>query len=118
MLTIAAVLIGLTGVAHSYLGERFILIPLFRRPLPKLFGDDVFTRQTLRFAWHVTTVTWWGIAALLLVNAEPAQTSLRILSATAFVSFLVALVGSRGKHLSWVVFLAVAVLVWMAAGSA
>lgn len=117
MLTIAAILIALTGVAHSYLGERFILIPLLRRPLPRLFGDDVFTRQTLRFAWHVTTVTWWGIAALLLTKAESAKTSLVILSATAFASFLVALIGSRGRHLSWIVFLMVSVLVWIAAQS-
>jgi hypothetical protein len=34
------------GLAHSCLGERAILIRLFRRPnLPRLFGSDVFTRR-------------------------------------------------------------------------
>ena len=61
----AAVLAGLTGVAHSYLGERYILIRLFRRQdLPHLFGSDVFTRRTLRVAWHLTSIAWWGSAFL------------------------------------------------------
>ncbi len=26
----------------------------------------MFTKRTLRFAWHLTTVAWWGAAAALL----------------------------------------------------
>jgi len=56
-LAAAALLIPALGAAHSVLGERYILIRLFRRSdLPKLFGSDTFTRRTLRFAWHLTTV--------------------------------------------------------------
>ena len=55
----AATLAVGVGLAHSYLGERYILTRLFRRtPLPPLFGSDTFTRRTLRFAWHITTVAW------------------------------------------------------------
>jgi hypothetical protein len=51
---IAAGLAVLLGVAHSYLGERYILVRLFKRSdLPKLFGGQEFTRHTLRFAWHL-----------------------------------------------------------------
>ncbi len=63
-LVTAAVLVILTGLAHSILGERYILIRLFRRQeLPE------FTKNTLRFAWHLTSVAWWGIASILLVLA-------------------------------------------------
>lgn len=63
----AAFLLFLIGVVHSYLGERYILIRLFRRDnLPKLFGSDWFTKRTLRFAWHLTTIAWWGYGAMLL----------------------------------------------------
>ena len=56
---IAAALAVLLGVAHSYLGERYILTRLFRRgDLPRLFGGVEFTQQTLRFAWHLTSVAW------------------------------------------------------------
>lgn len=112
---LAAVLLVAIGLAHSYLGERYILMRLFRRALPPLFGSDAFTRTTLRFAWHVTTVAWWGFAALLLAGLDDAATSLRIVAATFFVTGAIALIASRGRHLSWIVFFAVAALSWWAA---
>jgi hypothetical protein len=102
------------GAAHSWLGERYILTRLFRRQnIPHLFGSDEFTKRTLRFAWHLTTVAWFGAAALLLILASfPLDASARILSrtiaATFLVSSLIALIASRGRHLSWVVFLLIA----------
>jgi hypothetical protein len=118
-LTAAAVLIALVGAAHSGLGERYILIRLFRRSdLPKLFGSDVFTRLTLRFAWHLTTVVWLGIAALLLLAARAGAQTLAtaqvgaVLAATSLASAVVSLVGSRGRHPAWLAFLAIGWLVW------
>ncbi|MGH1352935.1 MAG: hypothetical protein ACRBBN_19335, partial [Methyloligellaceae bacterium] len=61
-----ALLFGI-GIAHSYLGEKYILIRLFRKnDLPKLFGGSEFTKNTLRFAWHLTTVAWFGFAFILI----------------------------------------------------
>ena len=55
MLIIAGCLLILLSLLHSVLGERFILIRLFRTTqLPPLYGSDAFTRATLRFAWHIT----------------------------------------------------------------
>jgi len=119
---IAAVLALAIGVAHSWLGERYVLMRLFRRQnIPHLFGSDDFTKRTLRFAWHLTTVSWFGAAALLLILASsPLDASARLLSraiaATFLVSAVIALVGSRGRHLSWAVFLLIAGLVWIGAG--
>ena len=113
-MVIAAVLLLAIGLAHSYLGERYILARLFRQDLPALFGSDTFTKRTLRFAWHLTTVAWGGYAALLLFRFSSIQTSLRVVSATFLVSAVVSLVGARGRHLSWVVFLVVAGLAWWA----
>jgi hypothetical protein len=120
LLLAAACLILLVGAAHSYLGERYIFVRLFRRTdLPKLFGSDLFTRRTLRFAWHLTTVSWWGLAALLAVTAASRSGTVSlgeigaVLGATSLVSAVVAFVGSRGKHLSWIAFLAIAALAWL-----
>lgn len=112
----AALVIGL-GLFHSVLGERYILIRLFRRELPKLFGSDDFTKRTLRFAWHLTTVAWFGLAAVLLAVASgpvapPAPFFTDLVAVVALASALVAAVGSRGRHLSWLVFLAIGVLAW------
>ncbi len=119
MLLVAAFLIFLTGCAHSCLGERYILIRLFARgSLPKLFGGTEFTAGTLRFAWHITTLAWWS-TALLLVLASRNELSrtvvLQVIGGTALVSAALPLVFTRGKHLSWVVFLLVGVLVLLAA---
>ncbi|MEM9290651.1 MAG: hypothetical protein AAGD01_03125 [Acidobacteriota bacterium] len=111
MLTAAAILLVLLGLAHSVLGERYILMRLFRRPLPPLFGSDWFTRRTLRFAWHITSVAWWGFAALLVSDLETPETTLWIISGTFFVSGLISLIAGRGRHFSWAVFLAIAALV-------
>jgi len=122
LLLIAATLAAGVGLAHSYLGERYILIRLFRRTeLPRLFGSDLFTRRTLRFAWHITSLAWWGFAALLLVLAkgDPAtlrQNTLLVLAATFAASAAMTGIASRGRHLAWIVFLAIAVLSWLAAG--
>ncbi|XLZ67869.1 hypothetical protein ABT364_15010 [Massilia sp. SR12] len=119
MLIAAVVLLLLTGVAHSYLGERYILMRLFRRDnLPQLFGGTDFVTGTLRFVWHLLTLVWWGIAILILLAAnEPLQTRvvLQVFSAVALVSGLFPLYFTRGRHLSWVVFFAVAALLWFAA---
>jgi hypothetical protein len=116
-LVLAAVIIFVVALAHSYLGERYILIRLFRR-LPALFGSDVFTRRTLRMAWHLTTVVWWGIGALLLVAAGRSPAALpqaqlgAIVAVTSLASAVVAFVGTSGRHLSWLAFLVVGALAW------
>lgn len=116
-LMIAAVLTILVAAAHSYLGERYILMRLFRRTeLPKLFGGVEFTKQTLRFAWHITSIAWLGLASLIVVLAsasgEAQLTQARLIAGVFGISGVAALVGSRGRHLSWVVFFAIAALVW------
>jgi len=48
-LYLAALLAFVVGLAHSLLGERYILRRLIRRDdLPKLFGETAFTARTLR----------------------------------------------------------------------
>jgi len=114
-LVTAAILTVLLAAAHSYLGERYILIRLFRRgDLPKLFGGTRFTQDTLRLAWHITSVAALGFAALLIALALPGGVEPRVhgwvIAATFAGSGLVALVGSRGRHLSWMVFFTIAAL--------
>ena len=107
ILVLAALLALGIACSHSYLGEKYILIRLFRREnLPKIRGSDWFTKRTLRFAWHITSIAWIGMAAALLW--EP-----RIAIAAAFgASALLVLFASRGRHYAWIVFLAIAALAW------
>ena len=118
MLLLATILIVAIGFAHSFLGERYILIRLFRQPLPKLFGSDVFTRRTLRFAWHITTVAWLGFGTILLLIHGDQMTRANVLITTGAVfgvSAIIALIASSGKHLSWLVFGAISVACFLSA---
>ncbi len=123
LLACAAALTLATGAAHSWLGERYIISRLLRRTdLPILFGDDSFTRQTLRFGWHLTTVAWIGLASVLFLLSG-AVTGLRAGQAVVFtiaqtfvLSAVLALFTTRARHLSWIVFAAIAVLCLLAAG--
>ncbi len=105
------------GFAHSVLGERYILMRLFRRSdLPELFGSDAFTRRTLRFAWHLTTVAWCGFAALMLLLAQNALTFhgvTRVIALTFLATSVVTFIGSRGRHFAWPVFLFIAWACWI-----
>jgi hypothetical protein len=121
MLHVAAALIVLLGIAHSWLGERYLLMRLFKRnDLPKLLGSTAFTSGTLRFVWHLLTVVWFGIAAVVVQASGQTLESgsvLRIFSAVALVSGLFALFFTRARHLSWLGFLAIAALLWSAAST-
>jgi len=114
ILLAAALLIFLLGATHSWLGERKLIGPLLspeRRV--GLLERSVFARRVLRFAWHLTTIAWWGFAALLWAQAklpleQQDRAALSIIAATFFVTGFVTLIVTRGRHLAWPVFLTIA----------
>lgn len=121
LLLIGGLLSVLIGIAHSVLGERLVLGPLFRRgDLPKLLGSESFARRTLRFTWHLTTVLLLAIGAVVMALSTASLDAqviwiLRVLAITFGVCSLVSLIGARAKHFSWWVFLIIAVLLWLGA---
>lgn len=122
LLLSAAALAVVLGAAHSWLGERYILIRLFHRAdLPALFGSDLFTKRTLRFAWHLTTLAWWGLASILFLAAGPGSIDARLramldmVALTFLLSGLIGLVWTRGRHVAWVVFALIAGATWVGA---
>lgn len=113
MLLAGSLLLIFIGLAHSYLGEKYILMRLFKRDnLPKLLGSDWFTKRVLRFTWHLTTIAWWGFAAILYFLVKPnGDIRSEILTTIALVfaiSAMVSLFFSHGKHLSWLIFFGIA----------
>lgn len=115
----AALLAFAIGVAHSYLGERYLLIRLFRRGnLPPILGSAAFTERTLRFAWHVTTIAWWGLAGIVILVAAGAVSHaslLYVIAGVFLLSAVIAAAGSRFRHYSWIVFGAIGIITALAA---
>jgi len=113
MLYIGCALLIFIGLVHSYLGEKYLLIRLFRRDnLPHLMGGDWFTMRVLRFAWHITTIAWWGFAAILYLYATPTLKTmnhvLTVIGVVFLLSGIVSFAFSRARHLSWLFFWAIA----------
>jgi hypothetical protein len=122
----------LGGLIHSVLGELLLIRRLTNEGLPSLapfslvevrkwglVGTPDFARRTLRFSWHLPSVLGAAIGAILLRLSWPASPEdlLAFIQRTATLSFfacsLIVFIVSRGQHLGWVLFLLVAVLIWL-----
>ena len=120
-LLVGGALAALLGAAHSFLGERLLLGPLFERgELPRLLGSRTFAKRTLRFAWHLTTVLLAGVGLMVIAlsfSQIGPQTAwiLRYLSIVFVACSAISLIGARGKHFSWYVFIAIAACLWLGA---
>lgn len=89
------------GVAHSALGEVKLIAPLVGGQLPPLGVSTGFAKRVLRFAWHLTSVAWFGLALATVVAPEVRW----VVGVTLAISGLVTLVGGRGQHFAWALFL-------------
>jgi hypothetical protein len=111
---VAGVLCIALALVHSVLGERYLLMRLFRRTdLPKLFGGTEFTVRTLRFAWHLTSIAWVGAGVLFLQLARRPLASADVAGNLAVVFLVtsgVVLTASRGRHFAWPVFLVIGLI--------
>lgn len=85
------------ALAHSVLGERELLRPLFAQrwelPIPRAAVERI-----LRFAWHLTSVAWLGLASLAFGASLWA-----VLGVVAGASAVIVFVTLRG-HLAWPLF--------------
>lgn len=115
-LIVAALLTAWLGVAHSWLGERRLLGPLLAPGRRQGFLEkSAAARTTLRFAWHLTSMAWCGIALILAALAfSPlgggGRLVLVIIAMTFVLTGAVVLATSRGRHFAWPVFLLIAAL--------
>src|SRR5262245_14409819 len=102
-LTIAAVLLAMTMVVHSVMGQRRLVRPLLdegagvmRHPL---------ARFIVPFAWHLTSGIGLAVAAILFAWAWTPHLAMTVgLTATGLVftaSGIIDAIGSRGKHIGW-----------------
>jgi hypothetical protein len=111
----AAWLTVVVGIAHSALGEQYIVQPVLRlQGLPVVLGDEGRTKAIIRYAWHLLSLTWWGIAAMMVYMAVapgPLDAPFLWMAVVVFgLSGAIVLIGSRGVHLAWVFFFAIAAL--------
>ena len=99
MIELGAVVLIVIGFAHSWLGERVVLQPLVKASLPRGPLPWQLMYPILRFGWHLGTLGWLALAAILL-GLAPALVG----GAFALLSALVVFSVNR-RHLAWPLFL-------------
>ena len=119
LLWLAALLLAVTGIAHSYLGEKYVIGRLLSLPnLPLLRHDVSYTRAVYRFAWHLTSLAWWAFSAILVILAINPAGALRaigiVLALTFLISGLVIVLTTGTRHPAWSLFLIAAVATFLA----
>jgi len=103
LLLVAAMLLMVTAFVHSVLGERRLIGPLVARRDGILSSD--LARLILRFAWHLTSVTWLVLGLILVQSVRNPATARLWAAAATGVAFagvgLFDAVASRGRHVGW-----------------
>lgn len=109
--SLAAGLLAFIGLVHSVFGEIAIVTPLLRNRswsigIPRRAADRV-----IRFAWHLTTLAWLGLAAALIgVDIGVAFGAVALISGATVLVMLPA-------HPAWPFFIAAGLYALDAAGA-
>jgi len=115
LLLTAALLCFFVGIAHSVLGEKYVLGKIAGANL-RLRGDTVFMQRIVSLAWHVTSLLLIGFGVVLLNMAfglHALFTDKAIVGWTFLVAAVMSLIWVRGRHPSWLIFGAIALLVFV-----
>lgn len=116
LLLVAAGALAFLGIIHSYLGERYIVSRILALPnLPTLRGSREYMQLLLRWAWHLTSIAWWGTAGTLVAlwaGYGPAAFG-AVLAITFAIHGAISFSLSRGRHPAWPFFLLASVAIWL-----
>jgi hypothetical protein len=108
---LAAAILVVLAIAHSYLGEKDVIRPLLSAEwqiegLPRWAAD-----RLLRFVWHLATVAWLGFAGIML-DWPP---FMMVALATGATALLIVLL--LPAHGAWPLFAIAAAAAWWMDGS-
>lgn len=103
LLYMAAALLIVTGIVHSLLGESRLIGPLLSRREGILASE--LARLLIRFAWHLTSLTWVVLAVIVIQLVHDPFTARWWGAATIGAVFTAAglfdLIYTRGRHVGW-----------------
>lgn len=114
----AGVLSMALGIAHSLIGEKYFLPRLYKPVLPFHLGSELFINRTLRTAWHWISLAWFSVAILLFYLSFQMLSHVTrwiciLIICWLLTSALLSFVFSRGRHLSWLVLVVIALLIYL-----
>jgi uncharacterized membrane protein YfcA len=106
------------AAAHSYLGEKRIFPRLLdRAEPPTLGGSATLMRSIVRWAWHLTSLAWVALAAVLIaLFGDPSQLRQSVgavVAAYLSVGAIVTFATTRGRHIAWPFFVVAMIAAWL-----
>lgn len=109
---LSATLILATALVHSAVGERKLISPLLAMRPEGILKRDL-ARFLIRFAWHLTSLTWVALAAILisfvLKKGEAFHCALFAVGISFTASGIYDAFASKGKHIGWPLLTAIGV---------
>lgn len=109
----AAALLVVTGVVHSWLGERHLIGPILRRRRDPA-ADHPLGRLVLRFGWHMMLVAFallgLVLAGFVLWPGSVEVVTLLSIGIALTLAGVFDAVASRGRHVGWPLLLGAGVL--------
>ena len=111
----ASALTGIAALIHSVRGELLLVRHLKHvKDLPVILNDENAARKTIRMVWHSMTVFSLALATVLGYAAFNGTrfitTPVWCIAVSMLVCALMAAFVTKGKHASWIAFLAVGIL--------
>lgn len=117
----AGLLMVLTGLVHSVMGEILIFRRMRQGSIVPTAGQPVLRERHVRIlwaSWHLVSILGWALAAMLVALAlapgqpvPPAILTGIVVAALGAGSILV-LIATKGMHPGWLALLIAAVLGW------
>lgn len=98
LLTLSAMLMLITALMHSVVGERRLIGPLLKLNVGVMTVP--LARQVLRGAWHLTSILMIVCAITVIWSGTP-QVVLAILGIAWLGSGIFDAVYTRGRHIGW-----------------
>jgi hypothetical protein len=106
LLTLSAIAMAFTGIAHSYVGEKRLIGPLLALNLDMLSG---YRSNLVRFAWHFTSL-FMILNALVIAWPGTPVSLIKITGAMWLIAGVGDALMTRGKHIGWPLLSAAGVL--------
>lgn len=122
----AGVVMALTALVHSVVGEFLIFRQLRSHGIVPTQGGPLLRERHVRIlwaSWHLVSILGWAIAAILIAVAlEPGLPPsnawlLKVAIAASLAGSALVLFATRGRHPGWFSLLVAAILAWLGSSS-
>jgi hypothetical protein len=116
VLAAAAIVLVVTALAHSVLGELFILRKMAPGVFPRLLRSDVLAARTTRATWHITTALGAAFIPILWhERAAPDPFVIDVIASSLAACGVIGIVVTRARHPGWIAFAVAAALAFAGA---